>query len=151
MSLPLLDIDCCWLTTSGRMWSCEAVGLRGCKGVRLWGCKQWGCEVVGLWSCEPERFSGCEFALWGCDVWSSEVRRLWGWEAVGCETMRLWDYDMRPWDYDMILLRLWGFESLRGGGGSFSLIPSFTFPSFKNSQITLDNLAQSAIGRDLTS
>ena len=32
-----------------------------------------------------------------------------------------------------------------------SLIPSFTFPSFKKSQITLYNLAWSAIGRDLTS
>ena len=36
-------------------------------------------------------------------------------------------------------------------GGGFSLIPSFAFPSVKNSQITLDNLAWSAIGRDLTS
>ena len=44
---------------------------------------------------------------------------------------------------------LLGFESL--GGVAFSLIPSFTFPSFKNSQITLDNLAWSAIRRDLTS
>ena len=42
-----------------------------------------------------------------------------------------------------------GFESL--GGAAFSLISSFTFPSFKNSQITLDNLAWSVIRRDLTS
>ena len=42
-----------------------------------------------------------------------------------------------------------GFESF--GGAAFSLIPSFTFPSFKNCQITLDNLAWSAIRRDLTS
>ena len=46
-------------------------------------------------------------------------------------------------------MMLLGFESL--GGAAFSLIPSFTFPSFKNSHITLDNLAWSAIRRDWTS
>ena len=133
------------------MWGCEAVGLRGCKDVRLWGCKLWGCEVVRLRGFQAVRLTGCDFALWGCDVWSCEVGRL-----SRCETMRLWDYEtvrlwyetMRLW-YD-ILSRLWGFEPL-GRGVAFSLIPSFTFPSFKNSQITLDNLAWSAIGRDLTS
>ena len=46
-------------------------------------------------------------------------------------------------------MMLLGFESL--GGAAFSLIPSFTFPSFKNSQISPDNLAWSAIRRALTS
>ena len=46
-------------------------------------------------------------------------------------------------------MMLLGFESL--AGAAFSLIPSFIFPSFKNSQITLDNLAWSAVRRDLTS
>ena len=116
------------------------------KDVRLWGCKLWGCEVVRLRGFKAVRLTGCDFALWSCDVWSCEVGRL-----SGCETVRLWYETMRLW-YD-ILSRLWGFEPLggRGGGVAFSLIPSFTFPSFKNSQITLDNLAWSAIGRDLTS
>ena len=46
-------------------------------------------------------------------------------------------------------MMLLGFESF--GAAAFSLIPFFSFPSFKNSQITLDNLAWSAIRRDLTS
>ena len=141
-------MDFYWLTTSGRMWGCEAVGLRGCKDVRLWGCKMWGCEVVRLRGFQAVRLTGCDFALWGCDVWSCEVGRL-----SGCETMRLWDCETMIWDYETVIwytieaMRLWTF----GGGVAFSLIPSFTFPSFKNSQITLDNLAWSAIGRDLTS
>ena len=121
------------------MWGCEAVGLRGCKDVRLWGCKLWGCEVVRLRGFQAVRLTGCDFALWGCDVWSCEVGRL-----SGCETMRLWDCETMIWDYETMIwytieaMRLWTF---RGGGGvAFSLIPSFTFPSFKNSQITLGNL-----------
>ena len=46
----------------------------------------------------------------------------------------------------MILLRLWALNLKGGGGFAFSLIPSFNYL-----QITLDNLAWSAIGRDLTS
>ena len=132
------------------MWGCEAVGLRGCKDVRLWGCKLWGCEVVRLRGFQAVRLTGCDFALWGCDVWSCEVGRL-----SGCETMRLWDCETMIWDYETMIwytieaMRLWTFRE--GGGVAFSLIPSFTFPSFKNCQITLDNLAWSAIGRDLTS
>ena len=138
------DIDFYWLTMSGRMWGCEAVRVRGSEAPSCEAMKLWGWQVFRLWVC-----------ILGCDVvWSYEVWRLWGGEVVRLwdyETMRLWDYDMRLWDY-MILLRLWGFESLVGRGGvAFSLIPSFTFPSFKNSQITLDNIARSEIGRDLTS
>ena len=129
------DIDFYWLTTSGRMWGCEAVGLRGCKDVRLWGCKLWGCEVV--------RLRGFQAVILHCEAVMCEDVRL-----GGCQAVRLWCEAMRLW-YD-ILSRLWGFEPL-GGGVAFSLIPSFTFPSFKNSQITLDNLTRSAIGRDLTS
>ena len=105
-------------------------------------------QAVRLWSCAAERFSGCDFALWGCDVWRCEVGRL-----SGCETMRLWDCETMIWDYETMIwytieaMGLWTFR----GGVAFSLIRSFTFPSFKNSQITLDNLAWSAIGRDLTS
>ena len=113
------------------------------KDVRLWGCAGLrDCKCVRLWSCEAEWFSGFETdRLWVCIV------RLWCCVRLrGCQAVRLWDCETMIWDYDMMLL---GFESL--GGVAFSLIPSFTFPSFKNSQITLDNLAWSAIRRDLTS
>ena len=115
-------------------------------------------QPVRLWSCEAERFSGCETdRLWFCIVRLWCVK-LWGWEVVTLwdyETMRLWDCETMIWDYETMIwytieaMRLWTFRE--GGGVAFSLIPSFTFPSFKNSQITLDNLAWSAIGRDLTS
>ena len=133
-----IDLYC--LTMSGRMWGCEAV--QGCETVSVWGCeavKLWGWVVFRLWDwqavslhceivmlCEAVRLGGCE------------AERLWS-----CETMRLWDYDMRLW-YDAI--RLWIFS----GGCVFSY-SIFYFPSFKNSQITLDNLAWSAVRRDLTS
>ena len=116
------------------MWGCEAVGLRGCKDVRLWGCKLWGCEVV--------RLRGFQAVILHCEAVMCEDVRLGGCQAVRLwdyETVRLWYETLRLW-YD-ILSRLWGFEPL-GGGVAFSLIPSFTFPSFKNSQITLDNLAR---------
>ena len=107
-------------------------------------------QAVRLWSCEAERFSGCETdRLWVCIVRLRCVK-LWGWEVV-----RLWDYEtMRLW-YDTIeAMRLWywGYEALNleGGGLRFLLFHLLPSPPLRT-QITLDNLAWSAIGRDLTS
>ena len=89
------------------MWGCEAVGLRGCKGVRLW-----GCEVVRLRGFQAVRLIGCELiALWGCDVvWICEVVRLRGCQAVSLwdyETVRLWYETMRLWYNTIEAMRLW--------------------------------------------
>ena len=124
------------------------------KDVRLWGCEAvrvWGCEAVKLWGWEVFRLWDRQAVSLHCKaVMLCEAVRLGGCEAErlsGCETMRLWDYGMRLWYDTTEAMRLWIFR----GGVAFSLIPSFTFTSFKNSQITLDNLAWSAIRRDLTS
>ena len=118
----------------------------------MWGCEAARCEAVKLWGWEVFRLWDWQAVILHCEAVMCEAVRLGGCQAVRLwdyETVRLWYETMRLW-YD-ILSRLWGFEPLGGGGVAFSLIPSFTFPSFKNSQITLDNLAWSAIGRDLTS
>ena len=125
--------------------------LWGCEAVRMWGCEAANCEAVKLWGWEVFRLWDWQAVILHCEAVMCEAVRLGGCQAVRLwdyETVRLWYETMRLW-YD-ILSRLWGFEPL-GRGVAFSLIPSFTFPSFKNSQITLDNLAWSAIGRDLTS
>ena len=118
----------------------------------MWGCEAATCEAVKLWGWEVFRLWDWQAVILHCEAVMCEAVRLGGCHAVRLwdyETVRLWYETMRLW-YD-ILSRLWGFEPLGRGGVAFSLIPSFTFPSFKNSQITLDNLAWSAIGRDLTS